>query len=207
MLCNSRALLICSLCDYACASKEGQEHTFRQLVCKIDEESKGGKEITYDNEFSDSEVLVQVNVWVLTSLASHIAHDDVEFHAVLRRDLTSLTPKIAGALGTIRLDAMQAADLMEVLHPVEHVIFSTESNLMAMMGSDPHAFDSCYSNTIMSLTHLVMLVMTIVSGACAHETVVNLQSGTGSFVKGVDLLLNWAIATSTQNDNPAQGSA
>ena len=37
---------------------------FRQLMSKIHEESKGDKEITYDNEFADSEVLVQVSEWV-----------------------------------------------------------------------------------------------------------------------------------------------
>ena len=70
---------------------------------------------------------------------------------MLRRDLTFLTPEIAGAFGAIRLDVVQAAALMEVLYPVKEATFSTASNLMEMMGSDHCAFDSCYSNTKRSL--------------------------------------------------------
>ena len=55
---NSRALLTRSLYNCAHASKEGQEHTFRQLMSKIHEESKGDEEKTYDNKFSGLEVLV-----------------------------------------------------------------------------------------------------------------------------------------------------
>ena len=95
-------------------------------MCKIHEETKGDKEITYDNEFPDPEVLVQVNESVLTSIASHIAHDNLELHAVLRRDLTSLTQEIAGALGAIRLEIVQAVALIELLCLVKHDVFSTQ---------------------------------------------------------------------------------
>ena len=73
-------------------------------MCKIHEASKGDKEIIFNNEFTDPEVLVQVNEWVSTSLASHIAHENLESHAVLQRDLISLTSEIVGSLGAIRLD-------------------------------------------------------------------------------------------------------
>ena len=125
---------------------------------------------------------------------------------MLRRDLTSLTPEIAGAIGTIRLDLMQAVSLMELLYPVKHTMFSTETDLMEMMGSDPYAFSSRYSTTTRSLMHPVTLVITIVSGVPVHETVVNTENSTGTFIKGEDLLPNWVIATGTQCDKPAEGS-
>ena len=101
---------MCSLYNHACDSKEGQEHTFSKLMCKIHEASKGDKEIFFANEFADLEVLVQVNEWVSTS------YDNLEFHAVLRCDLTSLTLEIAGALDAIRLDVVQTTALMELLY-------------------------------------------------------------------------------------------
>ena len=96
-----------------------------------------------DNEFSDPEVLVQVNEWVSTSVILHVVHDNLELHAVLRRDLTSLTPEISGALGAIRLAVLKAAALMELLYPVKYAMFSAETDLMKMMSSDPYAFSSC----------------------------------------------------------------
>ena len=142
----------------------------------------------------------------LTPLASHMSHENLELHAVLRRDFTSLTLEIAGVLGAIRLDIMNATALTELLHPVKHTMFSTETNLIETMGSDPCVFRSCYSNTTRLLMYPVTLVMTIVSGVRAHETVVNAESDTGSFIKGVDSLPNWVIATSTQCDDPAESS-
>ena len=50
------------------------------------------------------------------------AKDNTVLHAVLRRDLTYLTPEIASVLDAIRLDVLQAAALMEVLYPVKHAI-------------------------------------------------------------------------------------
>ena len=38
---NSRGLLLFSLCNHACASKEGPELAFRQLMSKMNEESQG----------------------------------------------------------------------------------------------------------------------------------------------------------------------
>ena len=49
---------------------------------------------------------MQVNELVLTSIASLIAHDNVDLHATLRRDITSLTLTRAGSLGTVRLDIL-----------------------------------------------------------------------------------------------------
>ena len=75
---NSIALLLFSLFNYACASKEGQELTFRQLMNKMNENPQGIKHVKHDNELAESEALVQVNEWFLTSIASFIAHDDVD---------------------------------------------------------------------------------------------------------------------------------
>ena len=54
--------------------------------------------------------------------------------------------------------------------------------------------------------HPVILATTIVSGVHVHKTIVNTENGTGTFVKGEDLLPNWVITTGTQCDNPAEGS-
>ena len=66
----------------------------------------------------DSEVLVQVDEWVLTSITRFIAQDDVDLHATLRRYITYLTQDFVGSLGTVRLDILQAATLLEVLYPI-----------------------------------------------------------------------------------------
>ena len=95
-------------------------------MSKMSEESQGIMYVTHENELADPEVLMQVNEWVLTSIASLIAHDNVDLHATLRRDITSLTPVIAGSLGTVRLDILQATALMEVIYPVKYAIFSAD---------------------------------------------------------------------------------
>ena len=79
---------------------------------------------------------------------------------------------------------------MEVLFPVKFAIFSTENDLMEIMGSDPFTFNSCYSDDTKSLMHLVVLTIMIVSSARLHKTVVNTRSGRGTFVKDKDELPN-----------------
>ena len=93
----------------------------------------------------------------------YIAHDYLNSHTVIRRDLISITPDVAGELGSIRLDVLQAAALMELLYPVKHTTFSTETDLMQIMVNNPYAFSSCYSINTRSSMHPVMLVMIIVS--------------------------------------------
>ena len=58
---NSSALLLFILHNHACASKEGQELTFRQLMSKMNKESQGNMHVTCENELADLEVLVRVN--------------------------------------------------------------------------------------------------------------------------------------------------
>ena len=106
MLCNSRALLLFSLCNYDYASEDGPESTFHQLMIKMNTNPQGIKLIKYDEELADSEVLVLVNEWVLTSISRFIAHDNIDLLATLRRDVASLTPELAGSLGTVRLDIL-----------------------------------------------------------------------------------------------------
>ena len=84
----------------------------------------------------------------MTYLVSHISHNDVDLHANLRNDIAALTPAKAGSIGAIRLDMLQAVALMEVLFPVKFATFSTENDLMEMMGSDPITFNSYYSDKI-----------------------------------------------------------
>ena len=50
---------------------------------------------------------------MLISIVSFIAHDDVDIHAKLRREIVDLTPAKVGSVGAIRLDVLQAAALME----------------------------------------------------------------------------------------------
>ena len=127
-----------------------------------------------------------------------MSHDNVDLYAMFRRDITSLTPEIAGSLGAIRLDILQATALMEVLCPVKHVIFSAENGAMEMIGSDHATFASCYSPEIKSLMQLVTLLIITVSSMHVHKTVVNTKNGTGAFIKGEDDLPKWFYKTSTK---------
>ena len=90
---------------------------------------------------------------------------------------------------------------------MKHAIFSTETDLMEMMQSDPFTFDSCYSNTPRSLRNPLTLTIAIVSGVRVHKTVVNAERGAGTHIKGVDVLPNWVISTDTKHYYPAVGSA
>ena len=101
MLCNSRALLLFSSHNHAHASKDGPEATFRQLMIKMNTNTQGTKHVKCGTDSADSEILVQVTKWVLTSIARFIANDNVDLHANLRRDVTFLTPELAGSLGTV----------------------------------------------------------------------------------------------------------
>ena len=106
ILCNSRALVLFSLCNYAHASKECQELTFRILLSKMNEESQGIMHVKHNDELAGPEVLVQVNEWVLTSIPSLIAHDNVDVYATLMHGITSLTPMCARSIGAVRLDML-----------------------------------------------------------------------------------------------------
>ena len=81
-----------------------------------------------------------MNEWVLIYLARFIACDDAELHTKLLRDIATLAPVQAGAIGAIRLDIFQVAALIEVLFPVKHAMFSIGKDLTEMMGSDPFTF-------------------------------------------------------------------
>ena len=61
---------------------------------------------------------------------------------------------------------------------------------MEINGSDPFAFHSCYLDKTNPLMQQVVLTITIVSGTHVHKIVVNIKSGTGTFVKGKHALLN-----------------
>ena len=126
----------------------------------------------------------------MTSIISYIAHHDVDLHDKLRRDITAFTSAKAGSIGAIRLYVMQMAALMEVLFPVKYITFSTEHNLMEINVSDPFTFNSWYSDEIKPLTQIVVLKILILSGTHVHKIVVNIKSGTGTFVKGKHALLN-----------------
>ena len=51
-----------------------------------------------------------------------------------------------------------------------------------------------------------ILTTTIVSSNHVHKTVVNTKSGTCNFIKGKDELPNWLIASTSQHDNPDEGT-
>ena len=78
---------------------------------------------------------------------------------------------------------LQAVALMEVLFPVKFAMFSTENNLMEMMGSDPFTFATCYSE-VGSLMKPVILTVIIVSSTHIQKMVVNTKNGTDPFIKG-----------------------
>ena len=82
-----RALLLFSVCNYACASTEGAQLTFSDLLSKIYAMSNGDKDIEFDDRFANIEDLTAVNEWVSTSLVRCIAHNDVDLHAKLRETL------------------------------------------------------------------------------------------------------------------------
>ena len=52
----------------------------------------------------------------------------------------------------------------------------------------------------------VALTILKVSSTHVHKTVIDAKSDTGIFVKGKDELPNWIIATTSQHDNPEEGS-
>ena len=60
---------------------------------------------------------------MLTSLVIHIAHDDVDLHTKLRRDIVALTPAKYSSTEAIRLDVLQVVALIEALSPVKIAMF------------------------------------------------------------------------------------
>ena len=102
--------------------------------------------MAFDGQFANTKDLTAVNEWALTYVVRDVAHNDVDIHAKLRRDIAALTPVKAGSKGAISLDVLQAAALIEAILPVKFTMFSTENNLMEMMDSDPFTFNSSYSD-------------------------------------------------------------
>ena len=124
---------------------------------------------------------------------------------MFRRDFTSLTPSKTGDIGAIRLDMLQAVDLLEVLFPVKYTMFSSETNLTEMWGSDPFAFNSCYMDEIKTLMQQVTLATTIASATHLLKTAFNNKSGAGTHIKGKDELPNWIVTAATKHE-PELGS-
>ena len=192
--------------NHACASIEGAQLKFSDLMSKMHVKSNGDKDVAFDDQFSNLEDLTAKNEWVLNSLARKISCDDACLYSNVRREIDSLTPAKYGSIWAIRLDILQVIALMEVLFPVKFATFSTKSDLMKTMGSDRFAFTSYFSDKIKLLMQPVTLTVTIVPSTHVHKIAVNTKSGTGTFVKGKDEIYNWILATASQDYNPEEGS-
>ena len=55
---------------------------------KINENTLGIDQVKFDVNLADSEVLVQINEWVLTNLSKVITQDNDELHASLMQGIT-----------------------------------------------------------------------------------------------------------------------
>lgn len=95
----------------------------------------------FDGKFANLKDLSLANEWVSTSIAKYMSGEDEDLHAMLRRDFASLIPAKTGDIGAIRLDTFQVDALMEVRFPVKYAMFSSESDLIGMWGSDPFNFN------------------------------------------------------------------
>ena len=54
--------------------------------------------------------------------------------------MQSLTPKLAGICGNIKVETLAAAALFEILFPVKYAIYTTNEGLYTLMSSDTLLF-------------------------------------------------------------------
>ena len=52
----------------------------------------GDNNVVFDEQFFNVEDIAAVNEWALTFVSMRVAHNDVDLHAKMRREITAHTP-------------------------------------------------------------------------------------------------------------------
>ena len=69
-----------------------------------------------------------------------------------------------------------------------------------------HLPSTCYSDKVVTFMQPVVLTMTLVSSNHVHKTVVNAKSDMGTFIKEINELPKWHIASAARHENPDKGT-
>ena len=200
----SRAMVIISIFSYACTWTDGPANKFNEFTDQIMKDPSCFEKGGLNEKTVAHEDLIQLTEWVHVALSSCVAQCDDDFHAIIKRDLTSLTPARAGAAGAIRTDILQTAALFELLYPVKFAFFHVDYEISQIISSDDVCFRKCYTSES-SLMQPVVLFVLIVSGTHLHKTVAHSKSGTGAFTKGRDTLPKW-LTEITRGQETTPGS-
>ena len=89
--------------------------------------------------------------------------------------------------GNLRVDTLAAAVLIKQLYPVKYAIFSIQTGLHELGGSNILLFEKYYQqieSTIMEPIILTILIITL-----DHVDKILILSGKGIFIKSIDTIL------------------
>ena len=94
-----------------------------------------GDKLVYDEELLSEEDVPSISEWLLIPIVMHVASENEELLARLRRDAQSVTPEEAGMLGCPRVDTQASAAFMELACPIKHAIFNVIEGLQELCSS------------------------------------------------------------------------
>ena len=117
--------------------------------------------------------------------------------------MQSLTPKLAGLYGNIKVETLVAAALFEILFPVKYAIYTTGEGLYALMSSDTQLFHEFFNEPEGKARQPVILCILVISEGHLDKTVVS--PGVGAYIKGEDTIPQW-VKASVANQEIVPGS-
>ena len=70
------------------------------------------------------------------SITKYLVVDDVNLKSKMRRNTLSLTSQIVSTYEIPRVETLAVVTLIELLHPIKFIIFTTDTELYALSSSD-----------------------------------------------------------------------
>ena len=127
--------------SYSFLSEDICYNIFKDIFQRIDKISNNA---VFNNKMVDEEEFSPLMEWLLISIAKYLAEDDEYLEAIIHRNIQSLTPQTASMYSNLRVDALAVAVLIKHLYPVKYTIFSIQTGLYELRGSNSLLFDKHY---------------------------------------------------------------
>ena len=89
--------------------------------------------------------------------------------------------------GSLRVDTLAAAMLIEQLYPIKYAIFSAQTGLQELGGSNILLFNEYHQQKVSTL--MQPIILTILVTTKDHTDKIVMLPGKGTFIKGIDTTL------------------
>ena len=187
---DTHVRIIMSIFSHSFITGEISCEKFQRVLDSVDD---SGEIIHYDQDVLCEEDIEPFIEWLLIAVAKYVANDDEQTLAKLRRNIQSLTPKLAGLYGNIKVETLAAAALFEILFPVKYAIYTTSEGLYTLMSSDTLLFHEFFNEPEGKARQPVILCILVISEGHLDKTVVS--PGVGAYIKGEDTIPQWVKAS------------